>query len=344
MSTPALLAVHRPRKDNASPTPNTFRMADAMTAHTIHHLPAGHGLWPALLLQFMLHVAAGEGHAYAAWAHERVLRATEREDGVAALTDDGVLLGMVLFEVTDVSVELTLPWTREGDAALGRELAEAALQVADEAHPDLRYRRAERQILPTRIELEGLEQAGFHCRWRRRMLLELLCWRRPVALPEGYRLAPWHVRYLDAAAEVVYRANAGSLDAELYGPFFGDTPAQCRRGLLAILAGRYGALHQPATQCAFHGPTLVGVNLVIAPGEELASIIEISVDPAHQGHGVGRALMGAALQVLRRDRYERAELAVTEGNAGAIHLYESLGFIEVGRFPVCVLPPGPPAA
>jgi ribosomal protein S18 acetylase RimI-like enzyme len=314
-------------------------MTDAVSSHTIHHLPAGSELWAPLLLQFMLQVVASDGQAYAGWAHERLQRAVEREDGVVALSESGQLLGMLLFEEAHDSAELTLPWTRDGDAALGRELAEAALQVADEQYSGLRYRRAERQILPERIELDGLQAAGFTCRWRRRMLLELLCWRRPVTLSEGCRLAPWHVRYLDAAAEVVYRANAGTTDAELYGPFFGDTPAQCRRGLLSILAGRYGALHQPATQCAFSGPTLVGVNLVIASGDELASIIEISVDPAYQGRGLGRSLMAAALQVLRRDRYARAELAVTEDNAAAIHLYESLGFVDVGRFPVCVLPP-----
>ncbi|OPZ83003.1 MAG: ribosomal-protein-alanine N-acetyltransferase [bacterium ADurb.Bin429] len=59
------------------------------------------------------------------------------------------------------------------------------------------------------------------------------------------------------------------------------------------------------------------------------------MDPAHQRRGLGRALMIAALQVLRRDRYERAELAVTEENP-AIHLYESLGFDTASSFPVCV--------
>jgi ribosomal protein S18 acetylase RimI-like enzyme len=308
-----------------------------MASHTIHHLPAGSEHWAGLLAQFSLLLIVQEGQPYASWVTERLSRAVDREQSVVAIAEDGRLLGMVLFEVVDGSVEMTLPWTREGDAPLGRELVEAALQVAAEEHPEIRYRRAERQVLPERIELEGLEAAGFLCRWRRRMLLELIGWRRPVVVPEGYRLAPWHVRHLDAAAEVVHRANAGSVDALLYAPFFGDTPTQCRHGLLAILAGRYGPLHQPATQCAFRGQALVGVNLVISQGEELASIIEISVEPTHQGQGLGRALMVAALQVLRRDRYERTELAVTDGNP-AIHLYESLGFDTSSRFPVCVLP------
>jgi len=310
-------------------------MALAGSSHTIHHLPAGSPHWAGLLAQFTLHVALRDGQPYAGWVAERLSRAVDREESVVALADDGRLLGMLLFEVVDGTAELTLPWTRDGDAALGRELAEAALQVAAGEYPDLRYRRAERQILPDRIELDGLLAAGFRCGWRRRMLLELIGWRRSPSAPDGYRLAPWHVRDLDAAAEVVFRANAGTLDALLYAPFFGETPAECRHGLLAILAGRYGPLHQPATQCAFQGQTLVGVNLVISQGDALASIIEISVDPAHQRRGLGRALMIAALQVLRRDRYERAELAVTEENP-AIHLYESLGFDTASSFPVCV--------
>jgi ribosomal protein S18 acetylase RimI-like enzyme len=71
---------------------------------------------------------------------------------------------------------------------------------------------------------------------------------------------------------------------------------------------------------------------------DLASIIEISVAPEHQGKGLGRALMVASLHEMREERIARVELAVTAVNTPALRLYQSLGFEEVGEFAICVLP------
>jgi ribosomal protein S18 acetylase RimI-like enzyme len=243
-----------------------------------------------------------------------------------------------LLEMTEQAAELSFPWVQNNDRYIAEQLALAAIQSAHEARPGIRHIRVERQLLTDHTDIHGLKAVGFICHWRRRMVLELSRWHSPADVPPGYAIAPWSIRDLDQAAEVVFAANKGTLDALLYAPFFGDSPAQCRKGLLAILAGRYGPIHPLATISAFHGKTLVGLNLVIDEANRLASVVELSVHPEHQHHGLARALMARSLRVLQHENITRVELAVTKRNKRAARLYESLGFTGFGEFPVCVYP------
>jgi ribosomal protein S18 acetylase RimI-like enzyme len=170
------------------------------------------------------------------------------------------------------------------------------------------------------------------------MTLDLTHWHSAAEVPAGYSIAPWSIRDVDRAAEVIFQANTGTLDALLYAPFFGESPAQCRKGLLSILAGRYGPIHPQATLSAFAGRTLAGLNLVVDEADGNAGIIELSVAPAHQHRGLARALMAHSLRILQGQNIARVELAVTKANPHAAHLYESLGFLDLGDFPVCVYP------
>jgi ribosomal protein S18 acetylase RimI-like enzyme len=312
------------------------------TNDIILHLPPGSADWAGVLTQFTLAIAGERGRQYAAWAADRLLRTTRFSGGLIALRD-GALRGILLLEMTEQSAELSFPWTRDHDAVVAELLALAALQCAREASPGIRHIRVERQLLMNHTETQGLTNAGFLCHWRRRMVLELSHWHSAAETPPGFTITPWSIRDLDRAAEVVYAANEGTLDALLYAPFFGDSPAQCRKGLLAILAGRYGPIHPQATLSAFYERTLVGLNLVIAETDGLASVVELSVHPDQQRKGLGRALMARSLRVLNHENMARVELAVTRRNYRAAELYESLGFTDSGEFPVCVypLPPNP---
>ncbi|MHB9109997.1 MAG: GNAT family N-acetyltransferase [Armatimonadota bacterium] len=310
---------------------------DSPSEYTIIYLPPESLEWAGLLAQFTLSVAARDGRHFAAWAGERFSRVTARDHGLVALAD-GRLLGVVFVEYIDDAVEITFPWLALPDREVARDLLLAAMREAREQWPGVHNIRVERQLLPTEPEVDAATDAGFECHWRKRMGVELDHWSAPLRVPAGYRLAPWNIRELDAAALVVYAANRDTLDSRLYASFFGTSTQDCRHGLLSILAGKYGPVHPQATLCAFAGPELVGLNLVISNSQSMASVIEISVSPAHQGKGLGRAMMIGSLQALKEERYERVELAVTEGNLPAIHLYDSLGFIEAGKFAVCILP------
>ncbi len=61
--------------------------------------------------------------------------------------------------------------------------------------------------------------------------------------------------------------------------------------------------------------------------------LTVAVDPAFQGQGIGGRLFTMLLTRVREDypAIQRVELLVRESNAGAIRLYEQLGFRQEGR-------------
>jgi ribosomal protein S18 acetylase RimI-like enzyme len=64
------------------------------------------------------------------------------------------------------------------------------------------------------------------------------------------------------------------------------------------------------------------------------SDLTIAVHPDRQGEGLGARLFEALFAEAARlkPKVERIELMVREGNAGAIRLYERMGFVVDGRF------------
>jgi ribosomal protein S18 acetylase RimI-like enzyme len=60
-------------------------------------------------------------------------------------------------------------------------------------------------------------------------------------------------------------------------------------------------------------------------------ISNVAVLDTYRRRGIGRKLVEAALDLVVRQGGETAYLFVREGNAVALHLYESLGFVEVDR-------------
>ena len=60
-------------------------------------------------------------------------------------------------------------------------------------------------------------------------------------------------------------------------------------------------------------------------------IMNVAVHPDHRRRGVAEALIRALMERLRQNKCESLTLEVRASNAGAIALYEKLGFTEVGR-------------
>lgn len=60
-------------------------------------------------------------------------------------------------------------------------------------------------------------------------------------------------------------------------------------------------------------------------------ILNLGVERGRRGQGIGRALVGAVLRDLRARGAAAVYLEVRESNAAARHLYDGLGFLEVGR-------------
>ncbi len=61
--------------------------------------------------------------------------------------------------------------------------------------------------------------------------------------------------------------------------------------------------------------------------------IAIALYKEYCGRGIGRVILETILDVARKTGYSQAELEVVTENTGAIHLYESLGFVKYGQLP-----------
>lgn len=78
--------------------------------------------------------------------------------------------------------------------------------------------------------------------------------------------------------------------------------------------------------------SIMGFILTRIAADE-AEIITIAVDPAHRGEGIGAALVTSAAAEAKAFGATSLILEVAEDNAAAIHLYERLGFVVMGRRP-----------
>ncbi|MEB3355777.1 MAG: ribosomal protein S18-alanine N-acetyltransferase [Synechococcales bacterium] len=80
----------------------------------------------------------------------------------------------------------------------------------------------------------------------------------------------------------------------------------------------------------FEPTPLLGIGCLWAILEE-AHITILAVHPHYRRQGLGRFLLGALLSRAQRRGLEWATLEVRPSNLAARHLYQSVGFTEVGR-------------
>ena len=71
----------------------------------------------------------------------------------------------------------------------------------------------------------------------------------------------------------------------------------------------------------------IGLHYIIDEFE----INTVYLDPTYRGQGLGRYLMNALFETATKERIRRIMLEVRSQNKIAIHLYQSIGFIEIAR-------------
>lgn len=77
---------------------------------------------------------------------------------------------------------------------------------------------------------------------------------------------------------------------------------------------------------------IIGYGIMsVAAGE--SHILNICVDPSKQNYGFGRTLLSHLIMVSKQERVINILLEVRPTNLNAVHLYESLGFKQIGRRP-----------
>ncbi len=184
---------------------------------------------------------------------------------------------------------------------------------------------------------ECLERFGVVCRWRTGMTLDLRRLSGCPSLPAGYELRPWDPAYLRDVAELDYRAYYGTMDARLYWQYF-STPTGCERMWREALAGKFGCFDPLRTLLLFHQGRLCGDVMTSARSHVEGFIGNLAVAPEHRG-GTGSAMLIRSLWGFREAGFERVSLAVTLENQHAYQLYDRIGFMKSGEFPVVARPP-----
>jgi ribosomal protein S18 acetylase RimI-like enzyme len=72
--------------------------------------------------------------------------------------------------------------------------------------------------------------------------------------------------------------------------------------------------------------------LFFRAASDVARLYSVAVDPAHRGTGLGLLLLEDGEATARARGLRLLRLEVREDNAGAIRLYERLGYTPIGRY------------
>lgn len=80
------------------------------------------------------------------------------------------------------------------------------------------------------------------------------------------------------------------------------------------------------------GEAFVGHGVLSVAADE-AHVLNVCIDPARQGRGLGRQLLRAMVDAARRRGARRVFLEVRPSNPVAFALYQDEGFNEIGRRP-----------
>ena len=151
------------------------------------------------------------------------------------------------------------------------------------------------------------------------------------AVRKPVRIERWNDQWNDLAAHLIAAAYEGHVDSRINDQY--RSVAGARWFLFNIV--QYpgcGVFHRPASFAAFEpeGGSLCGISLASLVAPDCGHVTQICVSPETRGTGVGHELMRQSLAALRGMGCRSASLTVTAANAGAVSLYERMGF-HTGR-------------
>lgn len=209
-----------------------------------------------------------------------------------------------------------------GSRKPGRILCEP--MVVSHADPDAMFMRRGFEVSARRIMRAGLAPPVS----RGRLVLGsdvLTRDGRPV------RLRGWQTGDLRPVVEVLRTANQVSVDRNVYPELL--DPEQAEGAIRGVIGGSCGRFDRRSTGVATTpAGAVVGVLLCSRCGPRQAFVVEVAVDPAWQGRGVGTALLARTMGVLPRLGVTGVTLGVTLANTPALRLYDRAGFQPEGRF------------
>lgn len=136
----------------------------------------------------------------------------------------------------------------------------------------------------------------------------------------------------EADAELIATAEHRTAETPaLLNALPGEIPVAAFRDRIRALASDSRGLYLVAEKDGVVVGHLLLDPLPLAQNAHVVSL-NIVVHPGATDRGIGRALLGQAIAWAKGNpEIEKIELRVRAGNARAVHLYESFGFMEEGR-------------
>jgi ribosomal protein S18 acetylase RimI-like enzyme len=124
---------------------------------------------------------------------------------------------------------------------------------------------------------------------------------------------------------LMYDAYAGTIDDE------GETLEQAEQVIKGTLEGKYGPFLHSSSFCISQDNKIVSAT-ILALWQDKPFLAFAITHPAYQGRGMARHLIEKSITALAQEGKPELRLVVTEGNAHAQRLYESIGF---KLLPIC---------
>ena len=90
-------------------------------------------------------------------------------------------------------------------------------------------------------------------------------------------------------------------------------------------AARQGLAHTLYAVCIIHDDVVVGIGRVIGDGGLFFDIVDVAVNPQHQGRGVGKLIMTALMTYIDANA-PPSSLVCLMANRGVSTFYEKYGF------------------
>jgi ribosomal protein S18 acetylase RimI-like enzyme len=146
-------------------------------------------------------------------------------------------------------------------------------------------------------------------------------------LSNDFVIRPWERSFDPKASELLAKAYKNHVDSIINEQY---TSQSGTARLIENIVSQQGCgdFLDYASFVAIHKSTreLAGILALTAVRKQTAHIPQVAVAPRFQGTGVGTALMRTSFAELARRGFEEVSLTVTDLNAGAVRLYERIGF------------------
>ena len=190
---------------------------------------------------------------------------------------------------------------------------------------------------------------GFQSYLRRFMAVRLASWGVPTGrggasapaagaarqarLAADFLIEPWERRHDRQVAQLIYHTYRHHVDSLLNDQYASVEGASRLIETITHLGGCGDCLPEESLVATHKASRkLAAVLALTAVRPRTAHIPQIAVAREFQGLGLGTALMDKAFTQLAAKKFEEVSLTVTDLNAGAVRLYERLGFTTFRTF------------